>query len=215
MTPADILAAARANPLSAIVPAQKEWLLGWTGPTTSACERCGSADIRHNCSYCGDSTYDHECNDGCRRCGGVPMKAVDLRRPEVRDRLVRCGAPDWCRESVAGMLAWTTGGTAPRFVLREWDDAWAPRVDRWSAAPVNGACVSTMCPDACLELEDWSGWKMRVPAIAPRSGQEVGPDGRACADLAAMHEGCVLTEPDGWYIPLPDGKIGWLPRENA
>lgn len=50
-------------------------------PTKSACRKCGGTNIRRTCSYCGDSTYDHECNDGCRDCGGSEMKIIDWSSP--------------------------------------------------------------------------------------------------------------------------------------
>lgn len=44
-------------------------------PGFLACERCkGSGTVDRDCSLCGDSTFDHECNDGpapCPRCRGT------------------------------------------------------------------------------------------------------------------------------------------------
>lgn len=44
-------------------------------PGFLTCERCGgSGTVDRDCSLCGDSTYDHECNDGpapCPRCRGT------------------------------------------------------------------------------------------------------------------------------------------------
>lgn len=59
--------------------------LEWCAPAIQAmasaipgfltCERCkGSGMVERDCSLCGDSTFDHECNDGpapCPRCNGT------------------------------------------------------------------------------------------------------------------------------------------------
>lgn len=52
------------------------------------CPQCkGRKSIYKACSYCGDSTYDHYCNDGdipCRTCNGsgVDPKVAPLLLPE-------------------------------------------------------------------------------------------------------------------------------------
>lgn len=155
MTPTDILAAARLSPLSPVVAAREEWIKGWRGPVLLAGQR---ATVFWTSS---DGRRVGVITDELREEGTymVGLLSLDLRRPEVRDRLIRCGAPEWCMESVAGMLGWVLGG-------RPDDDFFRPLTD-----------------------------DEKVSAVA---------DAR-----------CVLEEADGWYIPLPGGAVGWLPKESA
>lgn len=218
MTPIEQLAAARLNVVGPYLPAREEWLKGWTGVVIRLTEMGEDSDPRAgDIGYTTGRTSDRGelvetaawQSGSRRRWPAISWLGIDPRRPEVRDRLVRCGAPAWARDIPAALWVWAMTGKVPRFVLREWDEAWSPRVDRWSAGPVNGACLSTMVPDARLELEDWLGWKFRAPADAPQSGPETGAIGRAHADLAALRARCILIEPDGCYVPLADGGIGW------
>lgn len=54
-------------------------------PGFLTCERCnGSGTVARDCALCGDSTFDHECNDGpapCPRCNGTgkPHNKEDAR----------------------------------------------------------------------------------------------------------------------------------------
>lgn len=86
---------------------------GWCGPKESRCGFCGSGDIRLSCSYCGDSTYDHTCNDGCRVCGGAPVLVLPLARPECRLRVAAVlAAGERCRScGGAATVACGTGGS--------------------------------------------------------------------------------------------------------
>lgn len=54
-------------------------------PRRSACRRCGGFDVRAFCSMCGDSGYDHYCNDGCQACGGSACLHLDLFPPPLVD----------------------------------------------------------------------------------------------------------------------------------
>lgn len=201
MTPADILAAARLAPLSPVVPAREEWLEHWVGPVLVH---------RHHpdvpAGFWDDGAYIGGWADSglVRTCDQERMR-LDLRRREVRHRLVDCGAPGWCMESVAGMLAWVMLGSALAR-LPNWTEVDHPaspwtRRDDWMAPTFT---ESTRV-----------GWTAVHNARFLGRGPEAGLDGRACADLAALRAGCVLEEADGWYIPLPGGAVGWLPRESA
>lgn len=154
MTPADILAAARLSPLSPVVPAREEWLEHWVGPVLVH---------RHHpdvpAGFWDDGAYIGGWADSglVRTCDQERMR-LDLHRPEVRDRLIRCGAPEWCRDSVAGMLAWVLEGQ--------------PTGEYWR----------------------------------PLDDDEPVPAGPARF---------VFPAADGWYIPLPGGSVGWLPKESA
>lgn len=59
------------------LPATPDDLTAWCGRPVRVCGKCGSKNIRVDCSMCGDSTFDHECNDGCRDCGGPEIRAFD------------------------------------------------------------------------------------------------------------------------------------------
>ena len=201
MTPADILAAARSNPLSAIVPTREEWLNGYEGSLRYMGEhgpiaawRIGGGDDHHHVVFIRGLSVD------AVTCGAERLR-FDLRRREVRHRLVDCGAPEWCRESVAGMLGWVVSRKASG-LGRSWvhvpvDSLWTWRRPEPGRA---GTIVS-------IGDHGWSVFHLRGP--------ETGPEARSCADLAALHAGCVLEEADGWYIPLPDDGVGWLPRKAA
>jgi len=216
MSPADILAAARQNVVGPYLPARREWLDGWCGPLTADVEHygvglsCIQAPGRH-----GPMMGLFEVHF---RFGGIVMDAevplstirLDTRIPAVRDHLVRLGCPEWARDVPAAVWAWGTNGKAPRMVLGAWDDAWAPRMDRWSTSPVNGVCASTMIPDRAEALEDWAGWMFRLPANSPSSGPETGDEGRACADVAALNAGCILRVEGGWLVPLPGDGVGYF-----
>ena len=80
MTPTDILTAARALLLSPVVPAREEWLVDWCGPV----QWCDGE------VWCTD-TFGLATGPGRLRLYGIARFRLDLRRPEVRDRLVRCG----------------------------------------------------------------------------------------------------------------------------
>ena len=197
MTPTDILAAARLSPLSPVVPAREEWIQGWRGPVLLAGQRATVFWTSSDGRRVGVIT-DELREEGTYLAG---LLSLDLRRPEVRDRLVRCGAPEWCRDSVAGMLAWVVGGKASGLGMS------------WVHAPVDTLWTwrrpepRRVAPIVSVGSHGWSVFSL--------GGPETGPEGRTCADLAALRAGCVLTEPDGWYIPLPGGAVGWLPKESA
>lgn len=155
MTPADILAAARLSPLSPVVPAREEWLEHWVGPVLVH---------RHHpdvpAGFWDDGAYIGGWADSglVRTCDQERMR-LNLRRPEVRDRLVRCGAPAMCREDVARAMAWVLTGV--------------------------GAIMLFLPVASDEEALSW------------------------------LVGGTIVPCDDGWYIPLPGGAVGWLPKESA
>lgn len=184
MTPTDILTAARALLLSPVVPAREEWLRGWIGPSQP--DQYPEAMATRDGAIVDDAW------------AGLPRGIwLDLRRPEVRDRLVRCGAPEWCRDSVAGMLAWVFG-IVDAELWRPWREVYRHYVDP-SVPIANDALV-------------WA----REDSVSRDGDIRASADdahGCACSDLDSLGDGRILEEADGWYIPLPSGAVGWLPRE--
>ena len=222
MTPADILAAARLSPLSPVVPAREEWLEHWVGPVLVH---------RHHpdvpAGFWDDGAYIGGWADSglVRTCDQERMR-LDLHRREVRDRMMRCGAPEWCRDSVAGALAVATG-TSPFKLFPKWHQR-DPRREDFGRVGANdgrylhvaaGGHMSGTLWDTDRTWIPWWRWNLsRFDGhfITVSEGRESTPDAaKAAADLAALHAGCVLEEADGWYIPLPGGAVGWLPKESA
>lgn len=204
MTPAETLAAARLNVVGPYVPARVEWLEGW----------CGPANVREVNDWFdgvvvggGASAHLARVHRDGRPGRGTPSTALydiaenvrlDLRRPEVQDHLVRCGAPEWARKLPAALWVWATSGKVP-LVLREWT--------KGARKDVRGSSYDyTICNE--------QGWLVYVGGDG-NEGPETGPEGMACADLANLRAGCVLAEPDGWLVPLPDGEIGFWPKETS
>lgn len=209
MTPADILAAARSNPLSAIAPTREEWLNGYEGPLRYAGEhgpiaawRIGGGDDHHHVVFIRGLSVD------AVTCGPERLR-FDLRRREVRDRLVRCGVlPAPLRDHVAATLASTYVDSGEVRACKPWteDDPglW------WRHAAVRGVYATLHCGPT-----GWAGLALDHSPGRLAHGPETGAAGRAACDLDALSRGCVLEEADGWYIPLPHGAVGWLPREAA
>lgn len=101
------------------IPATPDDLTGWCGRPVRVCGKCGSKNIRVDCSICGDSTFDHECNDGCRDCGGPEIRAFDTRDAAHRDHLIRRYAlPDWHRDTPGGLTPEQSAGLVLGSVLR-------------------------------------------------------------------------------------------------
>lgn len=222
MTPADILAAARSAPLSPVVPARQGWLAEYEGPLRYAGEHGhiaawrigGDAELHHVVFLRGLSVDAVTC--------GTERLHLDLRIAAVRDHLVRCGAREWCRESVAGMLAWVLRGNVED-VLQPWrrvaesdPDTGETWIRRRVYDPRNrggGLWGGSL-------TQPWRpyGWEDSTTAAADAPwtwtrGPEIGEAGRLAADLSVLRSGSVLEDSDGYYIPLPGGKVGWLPKE--
>lgn len=156
MTPTDILAAARLSPLSPVVPAREEWLKDWIGPV---CFADGEQAALFKSEANGVLSYIVLIESGEVYGYTTRSLRLDLRRPEVRDRLVRCGAPDMCREDVARAVAWVLTGV--------------------------GAIM------------------LFLPVVSDHEA------------LSWLVGGTIVPCDDGWYIPLPGGAVGWLPKESA
>lgn len=178
MSPADILAAARQNIVGPYLPARKEWLEGWAGPV-----------LGYGWGF------------GDTRSRKADELLLDVRRPEVRDHLVRLGCPEWARDVPAGVWAWGMGASVVRALL-----AWQPlngSPDNAHYRPTtNNEWAATVGPE---------GWCLDLPRPARRMrGPETGDEGRACADIAALNAGCILRVEGGWLVPLPGGGIGFF-----
>lgn len=152
MTPAEQLAAARERVVGPYLPAKAEWTDPWTGP----CEASSVHDWKEGVVLRGGRllmTYGGRSVDvGFDRC----QVRLDVRRPEVRDHLVRLGCPEWARDVPAAVWCWGAGVEVADVVPR-WNDA---------------------------------------------------------ADLAALNAGCIVREPGGWLVPMPDGGIGFFEEVN-
>lgn len=199
MNPADILAAARAKPLSPVVPAREEWLKDWIGPS--------QPDQHPEAMAIRDGAIVDDAWAGLPR--GIWL---DLRRHEVRDRLVRCCVlPAPLRDHVAAAVA-AGLGVHVRFALGSWEPVRSASLDN------RGVRWGIPRRTECFGLHGPRGWELyldgREPAASgPEEGMVGARTGRLAVDLAALSRGCVLEEADGWYVPLPSGAVGWLPRE--
>lgn len=63
-------------------------------------------------------------------------------------------------------------------------------------------------------------WARDVPAAVWCWGMgvevaDVAPRWNDAADLAALNAGCILREPGGWLVPMPDGGIGFFPEVSG
>lgn len=203
MSPAEILAAARSNVVGSYVPAKDEWLKGWTGPAEEqympipiiAWTPIALLGRRHG------YRHDHHLAHGLGIERGVRAENIrlDTRRQEVRHLLCDLGvAPEWARGSA--VACWCAGvGVAPEIVF----PAWA-LMDRRSKP-----WERTMGQPGVIVGVYRFGWVVKVGGRVVAKGPETGDLGRACADVAALRARCILTEPDGYYVPLADGGIGW------
>lgn len=214
MTPADILTAARANPLSPIVPAREDWLDGYEGPLRYMGEhgpiaawRIGGGNDHHHVVLVRGLSVD------AVTCGAQRLR-FDLRIPSVRDWIVRCCVlPASLRDHVAAAVA-AGPGVHVRFALGSWEPVRSASLDN------RGARWGIPRREECFGLYGPRGWELyldgREPfASGPEEGMVGARTGRLAVDLAALRAGCVLEEADGWYIPLPGGAVGWLPKETA
>lgn len=213
MSAADILAAARANPLSPVVPAREEWLRGWIGPALAP-TGAGNGDYTEVAVVELDRGRAYWYNIGAVRFdfGDVDDVRLDLRRREVRHRLVDCGVlPASLRDHVAAAVA-AGLGVHVRFALGSWEPVRSASLDN------RGVRWGIPRRTECFGLHGPRGWELyldgREPAASgPEEGMVGARTGRLAVDLAALSRGCVLEEADGWYVPLPSGAVGWLPRE--
>lgn len=202
MTPAEQLAAARSNVVGPYVPATEALLVGWVGPINIARE-AGDPPSAYLCGVWLSNAAEiigERIGYGVSDEYGNPDYArifLDLRRPEVRDRLVRRGAPAWARDVAPALWVWVTSGKVPTMLGR-------PHGSYRYAAVGEVLSAYRLSPAT-------RGWEVFVGG-AFTEGPETGPEGMACADLAALAAGCILEEADGWLLPLPDGGIGFWPK---
>lgn len=210
MSPADILAAARANAVGPYLPAKVEWLDGWCGPLTADVEHygvglsCIQAPGRH-----GPMMGLFEVHF---RFGGIVMDAevplstirLDTRIPAVRDHLVRLGCPEWARDVPAAVWCWGMGV--------EVRDALEPSKHPGRHGYRYGReYLIEVGDDLYVSRHNYrKGWRLGLPVHARpfgvrdlAEGPETGDEGRACADVAALNAGCILRVEGGWLVPLP------------
>ena len=196
MTPIEQLAAARLNVVGPYLPAKEEWLKGWTGPVEWL-DTFRDPNGRWTLSAYGDGGM----------ANGVSAERIrlDARRLEVRDLLVRLGCPEWAREVPAAVWAWGMG-VAPRQALplpsvvntRSLCDTYGGRTLWWCDTPESrDYFIAPVGPEH-------SGW-----ACMGRVGMETGDEALDCIRVAGLAERMIVREPDGCYVPLADGGIGW------
>jgi len=221
-SPADILAAARLNPVGPYLPAREEWLTGWTGPLTvraSGVSGTRPAGGLHPAIACdGGVLYDDDPSgepgwqyvdrsDIGAEWGTVAEVLLDARRSEVRALLIRHGCPEWARDVPAAVWAWGNGAGP-------WDayGRWGSDRGLHYRDPVCGH-HRVWVYDTAAGIEGGYGWAFGHPAEGSTKGSETGPEGRALVDVTALRGMCVLEEPGGWYVPLPGGGVGWWAKE--
>ena len=205
----DLLTLARATPLGPYVPATKAMLTGWCGP-------CEVRGLSATVCYATEDRYRVDVH--VRRSCLVRLSDIrlDCRRPEVRWRLVDLGLLPVALRDHPGAAVAAGMGVKPWTALAPW------RSDRSRVA----------LTDVDTSAEMWIGdraveWFAEMHAVNSRcygwriylcggqqSGPETGEAGRRAADLAALRLGCVLEEPDGYLIPLPDGGVGFVSKES-
>ena len=211
MTPAEQLAAARQNVVGPYLPAREEWLRGWAGsvmwrvsPNTDVLETAIATGFVFN----GRAEL--------RLTNGTTMQQpdrirLDVHRPEIRDHLVRLGCPEWARDVPAAVWGWGMGVDVKAALGGWFTHPWDPTRKRQTIA----------CDHLHMHwpFVDADGWRLPTfpggrPGPHRASGPETGDEGRACADLAAIHAGCILRVEGGWLVPMPDGGIGFFEEVN-
>lgn len=181
---------AMSNPIGPHIPARPEWLHDAIVPVHRRTQ-----DGSH-------AVLDASCGAGPYLMSGQRIALcdvfLDLTRPEVRDLLVRRGAPAWARDIPAALRVWAMTG-AVRDCLHPICkiDAFPVWVrDSRSGA---GSWNLARCDVAAADGEDFA-------AAFARHAE--------AADRAALAHGCILTEPGGYIVPTPEGP-GWWPKEQA
>lgn len=201
MTPIEVLIAARNILVGPYLTPKPEWLIGWTGPV----EVYIGPDTRWIPAALLDGSTVFALHEG------LPQR-LDCRRSEVRDLLVRHGCPAWARDVPPAVWCWGMG-VGP---LRPPHSVWKVKdgqayhyreVDRKYLYLGELFAFDADDPDNLV------GWEVKGDFNEDRlsAGPETGALGRACADLTALRDRCLLEEADGWYVP--GNEIGWWPRE--
>lgn len=233
-SPAEVLADARRNQVGPFLPAREEWLAGWAGPLLADIEHYGM-NVHAVQTRTGDFNGFHEVHF---RHGGVCMDAevalscirLDVRRPEVRDHLVRLGCPAWARDVPAAVWAWGMG-VRPAALLGQWDTdppthGFHCRKPLLNTRVPGGYLLRHEAFDGNVVNGECTGFSALHPSWATcgLSGRAPLHDCRPAADLAALRAGCILeeagdprdpTKPPGWYVPLLGGGVGWWTKEGS
>lgn len=207
MDPVSVLAAARGNVVGPYVPARVEWFTDWQGPARDGEWNVNVVVLESfgpTCLVYGTDPTGQDAEWELR----VSRIRIDLRRPEVRDHLVRCGAPAWARDIPVALWVWATMGSvlAAEIMPTLTNSACCVfslggRVAWWTCTTTDRDYFIDPVSDGHL------GW-----AACGESGQETGEEARLCIILAALRAGCVLEEADGWLVPLPGGGVGFWPK---
>lgn len=209
----DPLETARATPLGPYVPATKVMLLGWCGPIEYLCR---PLDTHPNDSLEGweETTilggWIRHPDRGTNFRSEDPSRVrLDTRRHEVCDRLVRLDLLPHALRDHPGAAVAAGLGVGVSCAL----PPWCP-VDHPAAPWERGA---TWQPHIAYAEVFRGGWHILIGgqyAARGASDEVPGLAGRLAADLAALRLGCVLEEVDGWYVPLPDGGVGFVKKES-
>lgn len=222
----------KTTPLSRLVPSRVDLLQAWMGPVRVSGPGSGTASAFVYDLYPlpnGEYRVWWSRLDGVRTPGSLSQVFLSLDRDEVRDRFVRCGAPAWAKDHPAALLAWALG-IFPQDVLQPWETAMpATSVEdnpeggaTWIRRPMFDPKNRGGSLWVGSRTEPWRpfGWECSLVRSLSEPwtwtrGTETGPEGCLFADIEALNAGFVLAEPTGWYIPLPDNKVGWLPKEGT
>lgn len=199
-----LLTEAMNNVISPYIPARPEWLEGWCGPAVASVDGVDWDASLVAVFGGGVNCAVHTSHGGTLHSFLWPDIRLDLTRPEVRDLLIRRGAPAWARDIPAALWVWATAGS----VLS---------VDRWKWLQDfrEPGWFSRGRGDVPLRVVTPSGWWCSTSPLGTRAaGPETGDAGREAADRAALAHGCILTEPGGYIVPTPTGP-GWWPEEQA
>ena len=228
MTPIEQLAAARLNVVGPYLPAREEWLKGWTGPVEyldhEAAEN-GDADESTwrpaITNALGMVWYEDDACEWRPADRDRPTLRLDTRRAEVRHLLCDLGiAPEWARKSA--VACWCAGMGVR--IVKEFPP-WRqrdPRRQDFERVGANdgrylhvaaGGQMSGFMGDTDRKWVPWWRWSLsRFDGhfVTVAEGREDTPElARAASDVAALANAHILIEPDGYYVPLADGGIGW------
>lgn len=190
----------------------------WTGPASSHPDLDEDAKL-----FMDGLPLGHTGEVGLRRIERAHLTTLDFNRPEVRDRTRRVLA------ALGHRLGWFTdaeeaGTISPEVSAALW---WAnvARVDA-GLAPLAGMPLPPWNGKPYAQYGDIRGYgRGHLVAVGKGSqfehpkgwlapggarGPEVGDEGRACADAAALRAGCALLNPDHVLLPLGNDVVARL-----